>query len=287
MTHTTTLADTIRAEDWAGEMGERWLHHLDAFESMIEPVGNALFARANFQPGERVVDIGCGGGASARAIAQKVAPAGSVTGVDISPVLVAESVRRARIAGLNNTRFVAADATTVALPDAPFDRLHSRFGSMFFTDPAAAFRNLGSLLRSGGRADFGVWAPAKDSAWVSGLMGVIRRHVDMPKPEPHAPGPFGLDDPDYFGGILKQAGFVDVDFHLWRGVQLIGGAGARAPQAVSFVLQAMSIGDAARDQPAAIQDKIKAGLLDLFAAHETARGVAMEAIAWLVSARRS
>jgi SAM-dependent methyltransferase len=217
--------DSLKAEDWAGEMGQRWLHHLDQFESMISPVGEALLARADYQPGERVVDIGCGGGASSRAIAQRVAPSGSVFGIDISPELIDEAQRRADIAGICNATYVAADAASIQLPSAPFDRLHSRFGSMFFTDPAPAFRNLGGMLRRGGRADFGVWAPAKDSPWVAGLMGVIRKYIDMPKPEPHAPGPFALDDPEYFGGLLKQAGFTDIDFHLWRGSQLIGGAG--------------------------------------------------------------
>jgi len=281
-----SIADSLRPEDWAGEMGERWFKHLDRFESMIAPVGEALMSRARYAPGERVVDIGCGGGASTRQIAALVAPKGVVVGVDIAPMLVAEAARRAELAGTVNAIFVTADAATITLPDQPFDRLHSRFGSMFFPEPGAAFINLGRMLKPGGRADFAVWAPAKESPWVAQMMGVLRRHLDMPRPEPHAPGPFALDDPEYFGGLLRGAGFTDIDFHLWRGTQWIGGPGATAAEALDFVFNAMSLGDAAKEQPHDVRQRIEAELLAVFRAHESAGGVGMEAIAWLVSARR-
>lgn len=280
-------ADSHRAEDWAGETGERWLRNLDKFENMIAPIGAALLQRADYQPGERVVDIGCGGGATTRQIAALVKPAGFALGVDIAPMLVAEATRRATVAGEANARFVTADAAIVQLVEAPFDRLHSRFGSMFFTAPAQAFRNLALMLRGGGRADFAVWASAKESPWVSELMGVLKRYVELPKPEPHAPGPFALDDADYFGGLLREAGFTDIDFHLWRGTQWIGGPGARAADALDFAMNAMPFTKFADDQPAAVRDAIAADLLALFRSHETAQGVGLGAIAWLVSARRA
>jgi SAM-dependent methyltransferase len=210
-----------------------------------------------------------------------------VVGVDISPALVAEATGRARKINQSNLRFIAADAATLRLPDAPFDRLHSRFGSMFFPEPAAGFRNLGSMLKPGGRADFAVWAPAKDSPWVAGMMGILRNHLDLPKPEPHTPGPFALDDPDYFGGLLRQAGFDQLQFNLWRGEQAIGGAGSTADTAVDFVLDSMSIGDLAKEQPQEVRERIRDELIRLFRSHERPEGVMMTAIAWLVSARRT
>ncbi len=158
---------------------------------------------------------------------------------------------------------------------------------MFFADPAGAFRNLGSLLKPGGRADFAVWAPAKDSPWVASMMGILRNHLDLPRPEPRTPGPFALDDPDYFGGLLRGAGFDQMDFTLWRGEQAIGGAGSDAGTAVDFVLDSMSIGDLAKEQPPPVREKIRAELAGMFRAHERPEGVMMTAIAWLVSARRS
>lgn len=282
----TQTAENLRGEDWAGEMGQRWLRNLDRFESMIAPVGEALLRRAVYQPGETVLDIGCGGGASARAIAARVGSQGRVTGVDISPHLVAECERRAQAAGAANASFVAADAAVVKLPPASFQRLHSRFGSMFFPDPAAAFRHLATLLQPGGRADFAVWAPARDNPWVGAMMGILREHVDLPRPEPHAPGPFALDDPNYFASLLRPAGFTTLDFALWEGAQPIGGAGATPESACDFVLNSMNFGDLLAEQPAGIRAAVEEKLLALFAGHQTPRGVEMQALAWLVSATR-
>jgi SAM-dependent methyltransferase len=284
MDHRKPIIDGLSAEDWAGEMGERWLVNLDRFESMIAPVGDALLARAGLRAGERVVDIGCGGGATSREIARRVQPGGTVVGVDISAALVAEAARRAASAGLTNAAFVVADAAAALPPGAPFDRLVSRFGSMFFANPATAFQNLDRMLRTGARADFAVWAPARENAWVAGLMGVVGAHMEIPAPVPRAPGPFAFDDPEYFRAVLEEAGFRDLQFQRWEGQQLIGGAGADPADAVRFVLNAMSFGALVQEQPPALRAAVETELTALFAAHRTPAGIAMGANVWLVSA---
>lgn len=204
-------SDSLVGENWGGEMGEKWLANLEKFEGMIAPAGAALMARAGFSADERVVDIGCGGGATTIEIGQAVGPGGTVLGIDISPVLVDAARRRAAEAGVANVRFMNADAATVRPEGAPFDRLLSRFGSMFFEDFAAAFANYRALLRDGGRADLAVWAPARENGWIAGVQEIIRRHIEIAPPQPHAPGPFALDDPDFVRPLLEQAGF-DAEF---------------------------------------------------------------------------
>ena len=147
MTEMESSPEALKGEDWAGEMGAKWLANLAQFEGMIAPIGEALLKQADFKPGERVIDIGCGGGGTSIAIAQAVAPSGEVLGIDISPDLTNASTRRASDAGVGNIHFICADAATVQLRSAPFDRLFSRFGSMFFAEPHKAFANLHSLLR--------------------------------------------------------------------------------------------------------------------------------------------
>lgn len=286
MSDTARSGENIRAEDWAGETGQRWLAQLDRFEGMLQPVGDALLARAGYQPGERVLDLGCGGGATTRRIARAVGPGGFVVGLDISPDLVREAAQRAADEGLAQVEFECADAAAAAWHTPLYDRLHSRFGSMFFADPAAAFRHIASGLRAGGRADLAVWAPARDNPWAGGPMGILRQHVELPAPVPHAPGPFAFDDPDYFAGILRGAGFTDLDFQLWQGVQCVGGPGLDAAGAAQFLAGNMAFGDELRKTSPAVQQVVLEELRALFRAHQTPRGVEMPAAVWLVSARR-
>ena len=275
---------SIPAEDWAGEMGERWLKNLDRFESMIAPIGKALITRAAFRAGERVVDIGCGGGATTIEIARRVAPSGEALGLDISPSLVTAATRRAQAAGVGNVRFRCADAAVAALDGPPFDRLFSRFGVMFFEDAASAFANLRRLVQDGAAADFSVWAPARENAWIAELMQVAARYVELPTPVPRAPGPFALDDPDYLRDVLARVGFGAVRIDTWRGEQLVGGAGASAEEATDFILEAMSFGRLLADARPQTKDALKADVVALFSRHETAEGVPMPATAFLVRA---
>ena len=174
----------LAAHDWAGEAGTRWLAQLDRFESMIEPIGEALLAQAAYAAGEKVVDIGCGGGWTTRRIAERTGNTGLALGLDISPELVAAASERARHAGLANIRFEQGDAATAMPEEAPFDRLHSRFGTMFFPKPYRAFANLRRMLRKGGRLDIAVWAPIAENPWQRSIMAIIKEHIDLPTLHP-------------------------------------------------------------------------------------------------------
>ena len=92
------------AEDWVTEMGARWLAHIDTFEGMIAPVDPALLEKAGLRPGERVVDIGCGGGTTTIAAGRLVGPDGEALGLDISEALIARAMERAASAGASNLK---------------------------------------------------------------------------------------------------------------------------------------------------------------------------------------
>ena len=277
--------ETLKGEDWAGEMGAKWLANLAGFEDMIAPIGEALLKQADYKPGERVLDIGCGGGATTIAIAQAVAPSGEVLGIDISPDLTTASTQRAKESGVSNIRFICADGATVQLADAPFDRLFSRFGSMFFPEPHQAFANLHSLLRSGARIDLAVWGPPRDNLWMMEMMGVVRRHVDIPPAIPRTPGPFAFEDLDYLNEILASGGFSGANVVPYEGLQPIGGVNAAPHDAVTFVLSSMAVGRALDEQGADVRAAAEADLVELFQNHYVAeQGVMMQGKAWLVSA---
>lgn len=274
-----------QAEDWAGEMGARWLANIDRFESMITPIGEALLARADFQPGQHVIDIGCGGGATSLAIASRVGASGGVVGIDISPDLIAKAIERAVAAGVSTARFECADAALYEA-EAPFDRLFSRFGSMFFQKPGPAFANLHRCLKPGGRIDLAVWGPPRDNPWMMEVMGVLRRHVDVPPAVPRAPGPFAFEDIDYLNAVLAEGGFAGTEIVPFSGLQPLGGAGATPEEAVRFVLSSLAAGRLLGGQPRAVQDRAGDDLLSLFTAeYRPGQGVMMTAAAWLVTAR--
>ncbi len=276
--------EALKGEDWAGEMGTKWLANLARFEGMIAPIGEALLKQADFKPGERVLDIGCGGGGTTIAIAQAIAPSGEVLGIDISPDLTTASAQRANDASVSNIRFICADASTVQLAEAPFDRLFSRFGSMFFTEPHSAFTNLHSLLRPGARLDLAVWGPPRDNLWMMEMMGIVRRHVDIPPAIPRTPGPFAFEDLDYLNEILASGGFSGANVVPYEGLQPIGGVNAAPHDAVSFVLSSMAVGRALDEQGEKVRAAAEVDLVDLFQAHYVAgQGVMMQGKAWLVS----
>jgi SAM-dependent methyltransferase len=277
--------EALKGEDWAGEMGARWLASLDRFEGMIAPIGNALLAQADYKPGERVLDLGCGGGATTLAIAEAVGPDGAALGLDVAPMLVERARQRAAEAG-SPARFICADAATATLDEPPFDRLFSRFGSMFFEAPIPAFTNLRGMLKPGARIDLAVWAAPRDNLWMMEVMGTVRQHIEIPPATPRAPGPFAFEDLTYMEEILTGAGFSGMEVNVYEGRQPVGGPGAAPEEAVDFVLSSMAVGRMLDEAGPDIRAAARTDLINLFTAHHApGEGVLMGCKVWLVTAR--
>ncbi|KPF65207.1 class I SAM-dependent methyltransferase [Porphyrobacter sp. AAP60] len=282
---TQAAPEALKGEDWAGDMGARWLASLDRFEGMIAPIGAALLARADYKPGERVLDLGCGGGATTLAIAEAVGPEGAAVGLDVAPMLVERATERAAATG-SAARFVCADAATATLDEPPFDRLFSRFGSMFFEAPVPAFNNLRAMLKPGARIDLAVWANPRDNLWMMEMMGVVRQHIEIPPAVPRAPGPFAFEDLTYLEEVLAAAGFSAMTVTPYEGEQPVGGPNASPAEATDFVLGSMAAGRLLEEHGPAVRDAAKADLLALFNRHHReGEGVMLQAKAWLVTVR--
>jgi ubiquinone/menaquinone biosynthesis C-methylase UbiE len=283
-TMTQGSTEALKGEDWAGEMGNRWLASLDRFEGMIAPIGNALLAQADYQPGERVLDLGCGGGATTLAIAEAVGPEGAALGLDVAPMLVERARQRAAAAG-SKACFICADAATAKLDEPPFDRLFSRFGSMFFEAPVPAFTNLHAMLKPGARIDLAVWAAPRDNLWMMEVMGTVRQHIEIPPATPRAPGPFAFEDLTYLEQILTSAGFSAMEVVTYEGRQSVGGPRAAPEEAVDFVLSSMAVGRALDEAGPDIRAAARTDLIKLFTArHVPGEGVLMGCKVWLVTA---
>ncbi len=276
----------IRAEDWSGDMGRTWLANLARFEGMIMPVGAALINHAGLRPGENVLDLGCGGGATTITIARCVSPGGSATGLDISQDLIDHAGVRASQGTQSRIYWVCADAARVVPTNAPFDRIFSRFGSMFFPDAKAGFRNLRRMVKTGGRIDLAVWGPPGENAWTQIIGAVSATYLpDAPRPDPRAPGPFAFADTDYLGEVLAQADFGKMAVTPFETKLAIGGAGATPEQAAAFIVSSTHMGKMLRD---AGEDRIEAATADLAAAfaphHVPGKGTLIGGKVWLVTA---
>jgi ubiquinone/menaquinone biosynthesis C-methylase UbiE len=147
----TSIANADQCAAWNGDSGRRWAEDPDQRDKVLAPVAEALFTAAGLAPGDAVLDIGCGCGATTLAAARAAGPAGSAFGIDLSEPMLDVARRRARDQAVTNAQFEQADAQTHALPASAFDVTISRFGTMFLADQVAAFTNIAAALRTGGR----------------------------------------------------------------------------------------------------------------------------------------
>lgn len=271
---------------WAGDAGRAWVEHQERMDAGLAPVSTLLLAAAAPQPGERVLDIGCGAGETSLALADAVGPGGHVTGADISPLLLSRA--RERAAGRTNVAFVEADAQTHAFAgDA--DLLFSRFGVMFFADPAAAFRNLATALRPGGRLCFACWRPVAENPWTTVPMQALRPLLPAPAapPDPLAPGPFAFADPVRVTGILAQAGFAAIAATPRDFPMMMGRGEDPLADAVRFLRKLGPAAAALREAGPEASEAAKPLLAAALAPHVADGRVSLPGAIWIVTATRA
>ncbi len=209
MSETPTLADDPEAY-WNEEAGPAWVALQADLDRLMASISVRLLAAASPQAGERVIDVGCGCGATTLGLAELVGASGQVTGVDLSQPMLDRASERA--AGMAQVTFHASDAGTHAFEAGSTDLVVSRFGIMFFDDPVAAFSNLRRALEpQKGRLCFTAWQGPKKNAWIT---TPLRALPELPPPEPAppgTPGPFSLADPAQARRVLEGAGFSNIE----------------------------------------------------------------------------
>ena len=264
---------------WNGQAGETWVRAQARLDALLEPITEALLARASVTADDRVLDVGCGCGGTSLALADRAA---AVYGVDVSSPMIEHA--RARAGDRPGVRFEVADAASADFaPD--HDLLFSRFGVMFFADPRSAFRNLHGALASDGRVCFVCWQAPRANPWMAVAGAAVQPFLPEPTapPDPKAPGPFAFADPDHVRGVLGDAGFADVALEdLRTDLRLAGDL----DEALEFQ---MEIGPLARVM-AELDGEARAAALDAartaLAAHLDDDGLRLGATCWIVTARR-
>ncbi len=272
---------------WNEVSAPKWIRFQHVLDEQLGALGRMAAERAALRLGERVLDVGCGCGSTTLELAMRVGREGSVVGIDVSTPMLERALECARATDAANVVFWNADAQTQPLPPAAFDLVYSRFGVMFFVDPAQAFANLGRALRPGGRVLFVCWQALERNPWMAVPMAAAAREITFPpRPGPEAPGPFSLADPDRVRWILRDAGFSDVTLEGCETMLGIGGGGT-LDDAVEFLVEMGPTGAALRDAGPSARPRVVAAVKQALAPFHGPQGLRMNSAVWLVGARRS
>jgi len=238
-----------------------------------------LRAALDVRPADHVLDIGCGAGLTSRETAS-AAVEGSVLGVDVSAEMLEIARRRSTAAGLRNITFELGDAQVHGFPAAHFDLCISRFGTMFFADPVAAFANIGRAMRPGSRLVQMVWQDREQNEWAVVIQdalappGVARTNVSPA---------FSLGDRAATTEILTASGFASIDF---ADVHVPVFYGPDVDAAYEAVVGLFIAADRLVDPNPATAEALQR-LRALVDAHSTADGVFFDSRAWIVTAQRA
>jgi len=266
-----------------GPGGQRWSDRQAAQDVLLGPVSDVLIKRSGAKSGDRILDVGCGCGNLSIALAGQVAPTGTVLGIDISAPMLTRA-RELAPPGLP-VQFVLADATVHAFEPGSFDLLVSRFGVMFFADPAESFANLRRALKPAGRVVFACWREPRDTQWMMApLQGVYRHVPTLPPQAPADPGPFAFASESRVTRILTEAGFKDIALEPCAlSLDIATGKGLEAA-----VQSALEIGPASRaleGHPPDVREAARQSVREILAPYQRGETVALPGAIWLVTAR--
>lgn len=280
----TDDANLRQAEFW-DEIAPAWAAAEHHTELVAGRFGALAINRLGLEAGQRVLDVGCGTGATTLELARAVAPNGEALGVDISAAMVEIARDRAGGAAQDGARFEVADVQVDDVDAGSFDAVFSRFGVMFFADPAAAFVRIRTLLRPGRRLAFCCWQDLFSNEWMfvpgAAVIGVTGELPTMPGPG--EPGPFSLADPAHIVALLSDAGFDDVD--VTPHSELVVLPETNVESIVDMSRHVGPVHEALRDADDDLASRVLAAVRDALLAKVTDGELRLSAAALIASAR--
>jgi SAM-dependent methyltransferase len=268
---------------WNGPGGQRWADRQQAQDIVLGPIADALIGRARPKAGERIIDVGCGSGATTIAFAQKVGPSGHVFGIDVSGPMLA----RARQSAPKElpVDFVLADATVYPFDPASFDLLASRFGVMFFAQPALSFANMRRALRPSGRLAFACWREPRENPFFMAPLQAVYKHVPkLPQQGPEDPGPFSFALETRVHRILGEAGFTGIEMEP-RNFELDVAIGRGLDAAVQGALEIGPTSRALEGHPEHVRAAATHSIREALTPFAKGQSVPLSASIWIVTAR--
>lgn len=275
-------SNSAQIEFWNGLAAERWLQGQELLDRALDPFGLAAQERLAPVVGETIVDVGCGSGHTLLQLAERVGGVGRVLGVDPSRPLLARA--RERTAQLPQVELHEGDAASIELRG-PLHGLFSRFGVMFFADPAQAFSSLRRQLEPDARLAFACWQSLDDNPWSAVPLAVAGSVLgEAPAlPEPGAPGPFAFASPARVSNALRDAGWHRIEIEGFRAPVVMSTDGVEA--AVEFSFHLGMVARMLAERPEEIRERVRRRLTERLAPAAREGRVELEGSAWLVSAR--
>ncbi len=272
-----------QAEYWNEQAGPKWVELQSFIDAQVGPLGLAAMERLGPINGAKILDVGCGCGATSLELARRVGAGGSVLGADLSRPMLDRAAQSAKESGTTNVAFVRADAQSETFAN-DFDAVFSRFGVMFFADPEAAFANLRASLKANGVVSFVCWRAITENEWMWVPTQAVLEHLPPPElPVPGAPGPFAFAEEGRAEKVLAAAGFsaIDVDRH---DTELPIGEGRELDEIVPIMMQMGPAARLLRDADDQTRSRVAQSLRSALEPFGGDGGLAMKASVWLVRA---
>ncbi len=270
-------------DHWNGEAGDKWVDMAELLDAMLAPHGQKVIEATPLAEGNHVLDIGCGGGALSLMAAQKIGADGRITGVDVSEALLALARKRADKKGIK-ADFLHEDASDFTLPEKA-DHALSRFGVMFFAQPAKALATIKNNVKKGGQFSFVCWQGLKQNEWGRMPLEAAKKFLKTPPemPPPHSPGPFGFADRDYLREVLREAEWQNISIEPLLSKMAMPGRDTR--EAAQFMLEMGPVSRLLQEQDIDMAP-VEEALTTLLENKPRQDGkVLLESQAWLVTAK--
>jgi SAM-dependent methyltransferase len=271
---------------WDGPLYDRFVRFREVVTTGLGAHGEEALRQVRPQPGQRVLDVGCGFGDTTQRIAELVGTTGEALGVDVAPRFIETATAEAAEAGVTNVRFEVADVQTTRF-ESRYDLVFSRMGTMFFSNPVPAMRNLREALVPDGRLAMVVWRQRIDNEWLYRAQQVVETIVERPEEydEPTCgPGPFSMANADTTSDILLGAGFSDIAFRRCDIPIMVGRDIQEALDLVKALGPAGEILRLAGDRAAHLHDRVDAALREAMEEYVRPDGVWAPASTWIVTA---